>query len=166
FLGPCRQRQPRSRSGLGEAGRPGRGREDRFPALLVRAAFARYLRRACGCGGMVDAGDLKSPGPCPCRFESGHPHHFRQGGTADFRASRALTRRDDRAGYAVRQTLVRAMTASAIIASTAGTANSDITIVLDIPAANAKPMTMGAITVPRRPTLLAQPMPVARSGSG
>ncbi len=27
-----------------------------------------------GRGGMVDAGDLKSPGPCPCGFESRRPH--------------------------------------------------------------------------------------------
>jgi hypothetical protein len=29
---------------------------------------------ASGRGGMVDAGDLKSPGPCSCGFESRRPH--------------------------------------------------------------------------------------------
>ena len=29
-----------------------------------------------GCGGMVDAGDLKSPELCSCGFESRHPHVF------------------------------------------------------------------------------------------
>ena len=44
---------------------------------LVSKRWPRYSSTGCGCGGMVDAGDLKSPGPCPCRFESGHPHqHF------------------------------------------------------------------------------------------
>ena len=28
---------------------------------------------------MVDAGDLKSPELCSCRFESGRPHHRRDG---------------------------------------------------------------------------------------
>ena len=35
---------------------------------------------------MVDAGDLKSPEHCSCRFESGHPHHahFSLGSAKDF----------------------------------------------------------------------------------
>ena len=61
---------------------------------------------------------------------------------------------------------MKAITTKLSAATSAGTANSDITVVSAIPLLRAKPIRIGATTVPIRPTLFAQPMPSARMASG
>ena len=48
----------------------------RADALAAGQRSGAVRLPTCGRGGMVDAGDLKSPGLCSCRFESGRPHHL------------------------------------------------------------------------------------------
>ena len=60
----------------------------------------------------------------------------------------------------------KANTISDNTAKDAGSANQDIMVAPVAPALSPKPINIGAITVPMRPTLFAQPMPVARRCSG
>jgi hypothetical protein len=95
LLGPRGQQQPRSRNRLGQARRAGRRRGDRQQALLRKS-------RIRGRGGMVDAGDLKSPELCSCGFES-HPALCRGHRLVRPDARRGAAERCQRAGYGERR---------------------------------------------------------------
>ena len=66
-----------------------------YRVLAKKQNFCKVCthRQTRGCGGMVDALDLKSKGlNKPCRFESCHPHHLAVGHSCQAVASRPTVR--------------------------------------------------------------------------